>query len=131
LNNSDGQTHVQGPSTVSFVALTTYHNIPTDFISSSSGWGSISNSNKHTKFVTRPAVTGQLDHNAAHLPKRERERGVEETQEQRGTKNKEKKAKGNKRKNPNMKWGRWEENKMENFKARSLEDTLGLERLPT
>jgi hypothetical protein len=37
------------------------------------------------------------------LPKRERERGVEETQEQRGTKNKEKKAKGNKRKNPNMK----------------------------
>jgi hypothetical protein len=58
---------------------------------------------KHTKFVTRPAVTGQLGHNAAHLPKHERERGDEETQEQRGTKNKEKKAEGKKRENPNMK----------------------------
>jgi hypothetical protein len=52
---------------------------------------------------TRPAVTGQLGHNAAHLPKHERERGVDETQEQKRTKNKEKKAKGKKRKNPNRK----------------------------
>jgi hypothetical protein len=37
------------------------------------------------------------------LPKHERERGDEETQEQRGTKNKEKKAEGKKRENPNMK----------------------------
>jgi hypothetical protein len=33
LNDSDGHMHVQEPSTATSMALTTYHNIPTDFIS--------------------------------------------------------------------------------------------------
>jgi len=53
LNEDNSHMNVQGPSTAAWQALTTYHNIPTDFLGSPMRCRLISNINQQSEFLSK------------------------------------------------------------------------------